>query len=53
MTTLDMFSSPVLILVYRLRIDDIVYAACSNDGLLGMFTKEFDHELAALFERKI
>ena len=52
MTILGMFSSPVLILVYRLRID-VVYAACSNGGLLGMFTKEFDHELAALFERKI
>jgi hypothetical protein len=48
-----MFSSPVLILVYRLRIDNIIYTACSNNGLLGIFTKEFDHELAALFEKKI
>jgi hypothetical protein len=47
-----MSSRPVLIFVYSLRID-VVYTACSNGGLLGMFTKEFDHELAAFFERKI
>jgi hypothetical protein len=52
MTILGTFSRPVLILVYRLRIG-VIYTACNNSGLLGMFTKEFDHELAALFERKI